>query len=124
LALKEYNSQNCKWFKNNISMLKEHNFFAFDNDKLVGGAVGFIKYNWYYLDLLYIDKNYRGKKIATNLIKKIEEFSKKNNLTGVRMETWDFQAKDFYRKVGYTIFGTIEDCPPGTIEYHLMKKIN
>jgi hypothetical protein len=39
------------------------------------------------------------------------------------VETWDFQALDFYKINGYEVFGKIEDCPPGTIEYHLKKLI-
>lgn len=94
----------------------------FDDNKLVGGAIGVIKYNWYFLDLLYVDENYRGQDIGTNLIKQIESFAKKENLTGVRMETWNFQARGFYEKMGYTVYGEIKNCPPGTIEYFLKKE--
>lgn len=38
------------------------------------------------------------------------------------METWDFQAKGFYEKNGYTVFAEIKDCPPGTICYFLKKE--
>lgn len=62
------------------------------------------------------------KDIGTSLIKKIEEFAQKNDLTGIRMETWDFQAKGFYEKMGYKIWGEMKDCPPGTICYFLEKK--
>ena len=51
----------------------------------------------------------------------IEEFAKKENLTGVRMETWDFQARGFYEKNGYTVFAEIKDCPPKTTCYFLKK---
>lgn len=55
------------------------------------------------------------------LIDKIEECAKENNALGVRMETWDFQARKFYEKMGYIVYATFEDCPPGTIEYFLKK---
>lgn len=128
-SLRKNNIEKCEWLKNNISPdinvsnIQDYNFLAFDDGKLIGGAIGFIQYNWYFLDLLYIDKNYRGQYIGTTLIKKIEEFAKKENLTGVRMETWDFQAKGFYEKNGYTVFAEIKDCPPGTIDYFLKKEI-
>lgn len=44
------------------------------------------------------------------------------NQTGIRMETWDFQARGFYEKNGYNVFGEIKDCPPGTICYFLKKE--
>lgn len=91
--LRKYNREKCVWLKNNttadinISDIKNSNFLAFDNHKLIGGAIGFVQYNWYFLDLLYVDEEYRGQDVGTNLIKQIEEFAKKENLTGVRMET-------------------------------------
>lgn len=126
--LRKNNIQKCEWLKNNISSdinvsnIKNSNFLAFDDNKLIGGAIGFIEYNWYFLDLLYIDEKYRGQDIGTNLIKQIEKFAKKENLTGVRMETWDFQARGFYEKNGYNVFAEIKDCPPGTIDYFLKKE--
>lgn len=126
--LRKNNREKCEWLKNNISAdinvsdIKNCNFLVYDNDKLIGGAIGFIQYNWYFLDLLYIDEEYRGQNIGTSLIKQIEAFAKKENLTGVRMETWDFQAKDFYEKLGYTVYGKIKNCPPGTIDYFLKKE--
>lgn len=127
--LRKNNIEKCQWLKDNISSditvsnTIDSNFLAFDNDKLIGGAIGYIEYNWYFLDLLYIEENYRGQNIGTKLIKAIEEFAIKENLTGVRMETWNFQARGFYEKNGYKVFAQIENCPPGTIDYFLKKEL-
>lgn len=126
--LRKNNIEKCEWLKDNLSFdinvsnTKNSNFLAFDNNKLIGGAIGFVEYNWYFLDLFYIDEEYRGRDIGTNLIKQIEEFAKKENLTGVRMETWDFQARGFYERNGYEVFAEIKDCPPGTTNYYLKKE--
>ena len=56
------------------------------------------------------------------LIEKIEKCAKENNALGVRMETWNFQARGFYEKQGYIVYATFEDCPPGTTDYFLRKK--
>ncbi|MBQ4558460.1 MAG: GNAT family N-acetyltransferase [Clostridia bacterium] len=126
--LRKNNIEKCDWIKNNISqdinlpITKQQNFLAFDEDKLVGGAIGYIEYNWYFLDLMYVDEFYRSQYVGTSLIKKIEEFATNNKLTGVRVETWDFQARGFYEKNGYKVFAQIENCPPGTIDYFLKKE--
>lgn len=119
----KFNDSKCEWFRNNRFDDKEMNFLVFDDDKLIGGAIGCIKYNWYFLDLLYVDEEYRHQHIGTKLIKEIENLAYKENLTGVRMETWDFQARNFYEKNGYIVFAQIEDCPPNTIDYFLKKKL-
>jgi len=127
--LRKNNMEKCEWLRNNssydinITNIKNSNFLVFDDNKVIGGAIGFIEYNWYFLELLYVDENYRNKKIGTDLIKKIEEVAKEQHLTGIRMETWDFQAKEFYEKNGYIMFAQIKDCPPGTITYFFKKEL-
>ncbi len=126
--LRENNRSKSKWLRENLtkninlSSCKQSNFLAFDKDNLIGGAIGYEQYNWYYLDLMYVNENYRDQGIGTKLLKQIDEYVKANNLSGIRTETWDFQAKGFYEKNGFVVFGEINNCPPGTIEYHLKKE--
>lgn len=120
-GLREFNKKQREWFREKASKIENKNFFAFNEGKLIGGAVGFVQYNWYYLDLLYVDEAYRKQKIGSQLLREIEDYAKKENLTGVRMETWDFQALGFYKANGYEVFGELKDCPPDSIEYHLKK---
>lgn len=125
--LSDYNREHCDWFEDKLNeeaySEKDCNFMVYDGNKVIGGAIGFIKYKWYFLDLLYVDREYRGNDIGTKLINEIENLAKKENLIGVRMETWDFQAKDFYEKLGYEVYATIKDCPPGTVDNFLRKRI-
>ena len=39
-----------------------------------------------------------------------------------RLETWDFQAPEFYKKQGYDVVCAIPDYPPGITEYTLTKR--
>lgn len=121
-----YNREKCMWIKENteIKPSKEdyHNFGVYEDNKLVGGAIGIIKFGWYLLEELWINEKYRGHNIGTMLIRNIESCAKENKALGVRMETWNFQARGFYEKMGYKVYATFEDCPPGTIDYFLKKK--
>lgn len=121
-GIKKNNRKKCQWLREEEREY-DYNFLVYDGDTLVGGAIGYVLFNWYFLDLLWLEENYRGQDIGTNLIKRIEEHALKENLTGVRMETWNFQAKGFYEKLGYKVYATIEDCPPGTINYFFMKRL-
>lgn len=122
--LHKFNKSKCEWISKNSNIeVKYHNFSVYDNEKLVGGAIGSIKFGWYFLDELWIDENYRKNGIGTMLIKKIEEYATENKAIGVRMETWNFQARGFYEKMGYKVYATFEDCPPGTTDYFLRKKL-
>lgn len=126
--LANFNREHCQYFKNMANsktdeyLEKEYNFLVYDDNKLIGGAIGFIKYKWYFLDLLYVNEEYRGQNIGTQLINEIEKLAKSKNLIGIRMETWDFQARQFYEKNGYEVYATFEDCPPGTVDNFLRKR--
>lgn len=127
--LTKFNRKNCKWLKNKSDTVideyqeKEFNFLVYDDDKLIGGAIGFIKYGWYFLDMLYIDEEYRKRNIGTSLINELENFARKEKLIGIRTDTWDFQAKEFYEKMGFKLFGELKDCPLETINYFFEKKL-
>lgn len=124
-GLNQHNLSKSAWFsKHGYAKEKKFSFGMFDGDKLIGGISGWIKASyWLYVDLLYVDGEYRGKDLATTLMKKAEEFAIKNNLIGITVETWSFQAKEFYEKQGYEIYGKIENSPPGEVEYLLKKEL-
>lgn len=129
IRLTKFNREKCEWLKIKSDTLadeyqeKEFNFLVYDDNKLIGGAIGFIKYDWYFLDMLYIDEEYRKRNIGTRLINELENFARKEKLTGIRTDTWNFQAKEFYEKMGFKLFGELKDCPLGTINYFFEKKL-
>lgn len=124
--LHQFNRKNCEYIqkKSNGACVdtKIYNIAIYEEKELIGGAIGFIRYDWYFLEKLWIKEEYRRKGIGTKIINEIEKIAKENNALGVRMETWSFQARGFYEKMGYTVYAIFEDCPPGTIDYFLKKK--
>jgi hypothetical protein len=42
---------------------------------------------------------------------------------GVYLDTYSFQAKPFYERLGYQVFGVLPDCPPGATKYYLGKRL-
>ena len=123
--LHKFNANHSKWIKENYKERENAkciNFGVYDSGKLVGGACGCMKYGWCYLEELWISEAYRKKHIGTTLIQRLEVEAKANNLLGIRTETWDFQARGFYEKNGFSIYAEFKDCPPGTTEYFLSKR--
>ena len=72
---------------------------------------------------LFVDKNHRRKDLGSKLLQHVENEARDFGATLSHLDTFDFQAKDFYLKHGYEIFGTLEDCPPGHERYYLKKKL-
>ena len=119
--LRATNRERCAWLRANPSAAETRNFLAFDGRQLIGGAVGFVRFGWYFLDLLYVDAAYRNRGIGRQLLTAAEHFASDRQLVGVRLDTADFQARGFYEKMGYTLFGELADCPPGHTLYFFHK---
>ena len=102
--------------------IKDFGFYVYENEQIIAGICGRIDSGkWVNVKLLHVDKNQRGKDIGTKLIKRVEEYSRENNCFGVRLETWCFQARGFYEKMGFTIWGELKS--PNATYYCLSKKL-
>lgn len=123
--LELYNFSKNEWL-NPIMYKREERkfgFYAYVSNDIIGGAYGFIDDGyWTWLDLLFVDEKYRNIDVATNLMKKVEIFAIENKCIGIRTDTWSFQAKGFYEKMGFTVYGKLENHPPHATDY-LLKKV-
>jgi GNAT superfamily N-acetyltransferase len=93
-----------------------------EQNEIMAGILSYV-YCWkiLYVDVLFVDEKYRHKGFGTQLLSKVEEEAKALGATLVHLDTFDFQAKDFYIKRGYEVFGVLDDCPPGHKRYYMRK---
>ena len=99
-------------------------FFAIEGDELVGGMIVRKKLQWIDVDILYIEKEYRNKRIATRLMDKVINYCKENDLVGIHLCTLDFQAKGFYEKLNFQLIAEIKDWPRNHTRYEFIKYVN
>ncbi len=52
-----------------------------------------------------------------------ENFAKAKGFSYIRTETLSFQARPFYEKLGYKLFGELPDYPKGHTTYCLVKAL-
>ena len=94
------------------------------NGEIIAGCVARMYcWNVLYIDILWVDKNYRNQGLGSKLLEYVEDTAKKKGCYIIHLDTFDFQAKDFYFKHGYEVFGTLKDCPKGHYRYYLKKSI-
>ncbi|MDE7193282.1 MAG: GNAT family N-acetyltransferase [Oscillospiraceae bacterium] len=95
-----------------------------ENGNVIAGCVAEIYcWNIAWVDVLWVDEAHRKSGLGSRLLKETEDIAVKENCSLIHLDTFDFQAKDFYIKHGYEIFGTLEDCPEGHCRYYLKKKL-
>lgn len=91
------------------------------NGSISGGVFGYISWGWCMIEMVWVDEQYRGNDLATNMMEKMEQFAINEGITRFKLETGSFQALDFYKKLGYEVYGELEDYPIGETNYYLRK---
>lgn len=96
-----------------------------NNNEIIAG-INSKMYCWncLYIDSLYVDDKYRNNGLGRKLLEEIEIIAKEKGCKLIHLDTFDFQAKDFYLKQGYEIFGILDECPENDKRYYMKKNIN
>ena len=84
-----------------------------DNGKLTGGLLGLTWWGWLRIDILWLDEAVRGQDWGTRLMEIAENEAIRRGCHHVFLDTMSFQALPFYLKLGYTVFGELDDLPTG-----------
>lgn len=79
--------------------------------KTVAGAIAVISKNWAYVEAVWVDASLRGQGIGFKLMRAVESYVYQLGLNGILLYTIDFQAPDFYRKLGYEQIGILPNRP-------------
>lgn len=95
-----------------------------ENQKILGGITGTIFWYHLHIDFLWVDESLRGQGYGKELLTKIEEFAIENNCRLIQLDTFSFQAPDFYQKFGYEVIGIVDDFPTkDSKQYYLVKRM-
>jgi GNAT superfamily N-acetyltransferase len=91
--------------------------------EIVGGILGEIYWDWFYIDLLWVKEPLRRRGYGRSLLKHAEERARQQGAGNVYLDTFSFQAPDFYKQNGYEVFGELPDFPAGHTRYFMTKKL-
>jgi GNAT superfamily N-acetyltransferase len=94
-----------------------------ETDEVLGGLWGWTSFSVLFTDLLFIPETMRGQGLGTQLLAQAEQEAIVRGCHTAWLDTFSFQAPDFYQRHGYAIFATIEDYPPGHTRFFLKKSL-
>jgi ribosomal protein S18 acetylase RimI-like enzyme len=97
--------------------------FAWADEELVGGALGFTHWGWLFVSHLWVDESRRRCGLGSELMDEIERAAASRGAQAVHLDTYDFQALGFYEARGYRVFGQLDDYPPGHTRYFLTRSL-
>jgi GNAT superfamily N-acetyltransferase len=90
---------------------------------VVGGLIGSTYWDWFYIDLLWLREDLRGHGYGHRLLTLAEDEARQRGAKSAYLDTFSFQAPDFYKQHGYQVFGELHDFPHGHQRYFLTKRL-
>ncbi|WP_312553272.1 GNAT family N-acetyltransferase [Empedobacter brevis] len=119
-------SYNQNYLPDNVVFENDIRFAVFAKDKkgkVIGGIRACAFWNYCIIELLWLSEETRGLGIGRKLMKAAEEFALDKGFRYMRTETLSFQARPFYEKLGYRVYGELPDYPKGHTTYCLVKEL-
>lgn len=112
-----FNRQQVNWDNETFQIV-----LLSENGDLTGGARGIVRMGAVEIRGLWLDENTRGSGTGVEIIRKLEFEAKKLGAKTALLDTYDFQAREFYEQIGYEVFGTF-NYPDGTARHYMSKSI-
>ncbi len=116
-ALRQYNIQHSE--NDNHILLRI--FARSDTGELIGGLLGGTYWGWLHIDILWVREDYRHQRLGRQMMAQAEAEAIRRGCRHAHVDTIDFQAPDFYLQSGYTVWGVLDDLPPGHRRIFLKK---
>lgn len=92
-----------------------------ETGKKLGGLIGDTHGNWLTINFLWVSEKLRGQNIGSGILKRAEETAKERGCKYVFLDTFSFQAPEFYIKHGYKEVFKLEEYPLTGKRYYFIK---
>lgn len=119
--LNQYNQERAVSFEDEIN--EDVEIVIYDDEKIVGGIIARSLWGTLEIKRLAVHPGYRHKGIGSKLISAAETEAKRRKCNYLSLNTFSYQAPEFYEKLGFIKVGTEQDFPRGFSRYFYQKKI-
>ena len=94
-----------------------------EKGNLMAGLVAETFGNWLEIEYLFVKEELRGQGIGSKLLQRAESEAKKRNCRFAFVNTYQFQAPDFYLSHGYKEVFILQDYPYTGKRYYYQKDL-
>lgn len=91
--------------------------------EVTGGLWTRTAWGWMYVELLFLPEDRRGSGLGSRLMRRAEDEAIRRGCRHAWLDTFSFQARGFYEKLGYRVFGTLDDYPAGHSRFFMSKSL-
>lgn len=90
---------------------------------IVGGLWGHTGYEWLFTQLLVVPAALRGRGVGTEIMQLAEREAVQRGCHAAWLDTFEFQARGFYERLGYECFGELPNYPTGFSRFFMKKTL-
>jgi GNAT superfamily N-acetyltransferase len=98
-------------------------FVKTDDGEILGGLLGQIWAKRIYVSILAVQEPFRSKSYGTELMSRAEQYAVERGCSDSWLSTFSFQARPFYERLGYRLFGTLENYPDSHSLFFMTKRL-
>ncbi|MBS0644783.1 MAG: GNAT family N-acetyltransferase [Acetobacteraceae bacterium] len=118
------NVVNVNFARTGLSVWHPVGFFVKSRrGEVMGGLTGHVWGGWLHVGFLWVSESIRRQGHGARLLDAAETMARERGAVGATLETFSFQAPNFYRSHGYTVCGQIDGYPPGHTKFFLRKDL-
>lgn len=94
-----------------------------EQGNLIAGMVAETFGNWLEIEYLYVQENLRGQGIGSNILNRAEKEARERKCKYSFVNTYQFQAPNFYKKHGYEEVFALKEYPYTGERYYYTKEL-
>ncbi len=92
-------------------------------NQVVGGLTATVFGGWMYISLLWVEESLRNQGYGARMMQMAEAEAIALGCLHAHVDTYSFEAKPFYDRLGYETFAILEDYPKGHCKYFMKKRL-
>ncbi len=92
--------------------------------RVVGGLTGATNMGWLFVKYLAVDPSCRRTGVGARLLGRAEAVARERGCVAAWLDTFSFQAPEFYRRQGYAEFGRLDGFPAGEARIFFTKRLD
>ena len=98
-------------------------FMRDEHGTLLGGVWGHVNWNWLSINLVWVAEALRRGGHGRRLMAELEAAARVRGCEHAHLDTFSYQARPFYERLGYEVFATLDDYPRGHRRFFMKKRL-
>lgn len=96
---------------------------ASPSGELAAGLTGATYWRWLHIKLLWVSETLRRQGIGSQLVLAAEKEARSRGCIFSLVDTFSFQAPEFYKRLGYEELASLKGFPPGASRIYFWKEL-